>query len=142
MQKLQSLYQLSEALDKSWCENERLEYDEAELLIDECKRLNSELLCHLPSLPKIIAYSIENDDWDSGEVANWPTIIRDDINKYYIEKLIVGNKYTFGDDLTQILYVGPCDISDQYDFAMACQPDAIHMTLEVHDLPSIKPATT
>lgn len=79
MKTLKSLYLLAEAINKSWIELERLDWSEAEQLVEECKKIPQEQLADLLNISEIITYANEYEDWDSGEVANWPEVIRTDI---------------------------------------------------------------
>ncbi len=48
--------------------------------------------------------------------------------------LKIGNPYTFSTDPTQLVYIGECDISDQYHFGTLSEPDVVHITLKESDV--------
>lgn len=57
-----------------------------------------------------------------------------------------GKSYTYSTDPSELVYMGECDISDQYEFAEASDTENICMSLEGHDLhllkPFVRPATS
>lgn len=69
------LYNLAEDFDENWDENEGVDWDEAEELVQELKKLSPEHRALLPKLSQIIDYAESTKDWDSGEVASWPATI-------------------------------------------------------------------
>ena len=79
MGKLKSLQCLAEGINKSWEENESVEWSEAEQLVQEFQKIPSHLLNRMPGVRDILYYAQNNEDWDSGEVANWPVIIKEEL---------------------------------------------------------------
>ena len=80
------LYNLAGDLDQEWEENEGLDWDEAEALVAELKKMAPEHLALFPKLVDIIKYTDAEDEWDSGEVASFPATIiftLDDSDKRY-----------------------------------------------------------
>lgn len=69
------LYNLAGDLDHEWEQNEGVDWNEAEQLIGELKKMDSADIARLPNLAHILKYAEDEDEWDSGEVASWPATI-------------------------------------------------------------------
>lgn len=69
------LYQLTSDIDVSWEAKEAVEWSEAEQLISELKNMDGSDRAHHEGLTDILVYAHCVEDWDSGNVANWPSAI-------------------------------------------------------------------
>ena len=76
MKNLQSLFNLAVDLNSNWSENEHINWSDAEMLVQECKKHFASLQAHqltaTTTIADILTYTAANDEWDSGVVANWP----------------------------------------------------------------------
>ncbi|MCG9579071.1 hypothetical protein L1D14_22990 [Vibrio tubiashii] len=73
-----SLLAIAQQCELDWSQSESVDWSEAEELVQNCKNLDSLYLTKYSQIQDIIDYSNENLDWDSSEVASWPsTIIRE-----------------------------------------------------------------
>lgn len=75
MQTLTAIQALAEEIDTSWEELGRLDWSEAEQLVTQLRQLDAATLKKYPELAQIIAYADSYEDWDSGYVVTWPTLI-------------------------------------------------------------------
>lgn len=81
MERLISLQNLARSIDESWVAEESVEWSEAEQLVQECQKLPTALLNRLPGVRDILCYAKNNEEWDSGEVANWPAIMQKELER-------------------------------------------------------------
>lgn len=81
MHNFQTLYELADDINNAWCDAERVDWSEAEQLVSHCQALPSDCLAQLPEIKDILQYAADYDDWDSGDVASWPDLIRADLEK-------------------------------------------------------------
>lgn len=79
MHNFQTLYELADGINDSWCDNEAVDWSEAQQLVSHCQNLPADCLVQLPEIKEIIQYAADNDEWDSGVVASWPDLIRADL---------------------------------------------------------------
>ncbi|WP_273208708.1 hypothetical protein [Marinobacter subterrani] len=70
-----TLTRLARAINESWEARESVDWQEAEDMIGALQTLDRAILDASPDLRDILDYASEEDDWDSGEVATWPTRI-------------------------------------------------------------------
>ena len=82
---LAALKKYAAICSSEWSKNDGLEWDEAENLVELCKkaiRAYSKSRTETKSVLKgIVQYANTHDDWDSGEVAGWPDAILDALKK-------------------------------------------------------------
>ncbi|MEZ9701228.1 hypothetical protein AB4455_06120 [Vibrio sp. 10N.261.46.E12] len=83
MYNLSILFNYAGDIDSNWEANEGVDWEQAEMLIEKCQKdIPAELLEKLPTVQSILSYVDENDEWDSGEVAGWPTEIRTELESF------------------------------------------------------------
>lgn len=90
MKNLQSLFKLAVDLNSNWSENEHIDWSDAEMLVQECKKhfasFQTYQITASSKIADILTYTAANDEWDSGVVANWPDEViaeLDSIDKIY-----------------------------------------------------------
>jgi hypothetical protein len=67
---------------EGWGSEEAIDWTDATALVERCKKaLNDAGKATKPLLKKITEYANAIEDWDSGEVANWPLQILDALEK-------------------------------------------------------------
>lgn len=54
-------------------------------------------------------------------------------------ELTIGQKYQFSNGVAPVVFIGECDISDQYHFGAEEDPCVIQVTLEESDLKQLTP---
>jgi hypothetical protein len=99
------LYNLAGDFDHDWEENEGVDWDQAEALVSELKKMAPEHRALLPKLLDIIKYTDAEDEWDSGEVASFPATIifeLDDSEKHYSYRPEGEKWVVFGMNMTGI----------------------------------------
>jgi len=73
------LYDLAEQYDNEWEANEGVDWEQAEDLVERLGQMAIEDKTYCRRILEILDYTRENDEWDSGEVARFPTLIREDL---------------------------------------------------------------
>jgi len=62
-------------LNKSWTERQSIDWSEAEEFVELINKLPEEVKKTHPEISNILEHALENEDWDSGQVANWPDTV-------------------------------------------------------------------
>lgn len=69
------LHKAAQTLNERWGARECIDWSEAEEFVELINDLPSDIKSDQSEISVILDYSIQNDDWDSGEVANWPDAV-------------------------------------------------------------------
>jgi|GEM_PF-6457552 len=80
--KLTALREDSQALNVQWAENEAVDWSEAEGLVRMLKALGGYEVHKIQPVSQILNYTLKHDEWDSGEVANWPSMLVESIDLF------------------------------------------------------------
>lgn len=80
--KIEKLKLSCHALNEIWEENEKVSFQEAEDLINLVLSSLGKDLPNYLNIKEIVDYVRKNEDWDSGIIASWPSVILSDLDKY------------------------------------------------------------
>ncbi len=87
----QSLSRLASQYHADWLADVSIDWEQAEHLVEACSLLTPETLEHCEHIKGIVDYAAQNDEWDSGDVKEWPTLIISDLNS---DAVSLGTKLT------------------------------------------------
>lgn len=84
-----AFYNLVRIIDENWAAKESVDWSEAEQIIKRCKSIPKDEIeqFNLSDITEIVTYSERHDEWDSGEVCNWPTRLMACIDKITVAPL-------------------------------------------------------
>jgi len=75
----EKVYQHAVQLNKNWSENESVDWQEAEDFVAELRKMDLAPFPELNGIAEHIQYCDENDEWDSGVIANLPDVVISDL---------------------------------------------------------------
>lgn len=84
MLNLGHLYEFAENCTKNWGAAESIDWTQAQDLVGMCRDIPAQYLAVLTAIDRIVAYvkEHEDNDWDSGEMGNWPAHIIDELESH------------------------------------------------------------
>ncbi|MEZ9708604.1 hypothetical protein AB4254_07990 [Vibrio breoganii] len=75
------LFELATSYNKSWEENSGFKWNEAEHLVEASSTLDADVLSQCPAIQELLNYAQDEDEWDCGDIGNWPSIIIKELNE-------------------------------------------------------------